>query len=78
MSYLSVPFQSSVINFFCEGKEKALFREIFILDDRTMVRIFASNHKMGIYEEEEEHEEGERPGERRGRWREGERGTGEE
>lgn len=43
-----------------------------------MVRIFASNHKMGIYEEEEEHEEGERPGERRGRWREGERGTGEE
>ena len=65
MSYLSVPFKSSVINFFCEGKEKALFREIFILDDRTMVRIFASNHKMGIYEEEEEHEEGERPGERR-------------
>ena len=44
-----------------------------------MVRILASNHMMGIYEEEEEeHEEGERPGERRGRWSEGERGTGED
>lgn len=30
-----------------------------------MVRILASNHMMGIYEEEEEeHEEGERPGEK--------------
>ena len=44
-----------------------------------MVRILASNHMMGIYEEEEEeHEEGERPGERRGRWSEGERGMGED